>query len=338
MKRENPIPNQKIKSVEELSDLMKNKKTILIASIKNIPASQFQEIGKKLRSKAIVKVPKKSLIFRALDSSSDKEIKKLREKIEDSFAILFSDLDSFELASELEESKSPAKAKAGQEAPEDIEIPEGPTDLIPGPAISELGALGIQIQIEKGKIHIKESKIIAKQGTKISQGAADLMGKLDIKPFSVGFIPLCAFDTKEGKLYLNIKIDKQGTIKELQTAYSKALGFSVEIGYATEDTIKFLIGKAGSHEKVLEKLEGEEKVEKSEKKEEGKKEETSEEKTKGEGKEESKKEANSEEREKETKPEKSEIKGNEEKIKETKKHGKENVQPENKSKEEKKNE
>jgi len=97
----------------------------------------------------------------------------------------------------LEESKSPAKAKPGQEAPEDIEIPEGPTDLIPGPAISELGALGIQIQIEKGKIHIKEAKVIAKQGAKISQGAADLMGKLDIKPFSVGFIPLCSFDTKE---------------------------------------------------------------------------------------------------------------------------------------------
>ncbi len=154
----------------------------------------------------------------------------------------------------MEESKSPAKAKPGQEAPEDIEIPEGPTDLIPGPAISELGALGIQIQIEKGKIHIKEAKVIAKQGAKISQGAADLMGKLDIKPFSVGFIPLCSFDTKERKLYLNIKIDKKGTIEELKTSFGKSLSFAVEIGYTSEDTIKFLIGKANAHSNKINRI------------------------------------------------------------------------------------
>jgi len=263
-----PTPKHKLDTVKELAELVKNKKTILIASIKNIPASQFQEIGKKLRGKAIVKVLKKSLIFRAIDFSGEEAVKKLKEHVVDSVAVLFSDLNSFELASELEESKSPAKAKAGQEAPEDIEIPGGPTDLIPGPVVSELGALGIQIQIDKGKIHIKEAKVIAKQGEKISSAAANLMSKLDIKPFSIGFIPLCAFDTKEGKLYLDIKIDKDATIEELKTAYSKALGFSVEISYTSEDTIKFLIGKANAHAKTLEKF-----VEvKSEKKNEEKKE------------------------------------------------------------------
>jgi len=248
-KREPNIRN--VKAVEDLKNLIETKKTILIASIKNLPASQFQEISKKLRGKAIVTVPKKNLILRALDSSSKEAVKDLKEKVEDSVTILFSDLDAFELASELLNSKSPAKAKAGQEAPEDIEVSAGPTDLIPGPAISELGALGIQIQIEKGKITIKAPKVIAKQGEKISQGAAELMSKLDIKPFSVGFIPLCAFDTQEGKLYVELKIDREATLEELKTAYSKALPFAVEIGYSNEDTISFLIGKAGSHEKVI---------------------------------------------------------------------------------------
>ena len=248
-------PNKKnVAVVEELNDLIKNKKTILLASIKNIPASQFQEIVKKLRGKAVVKVPKKNLIFRALDSSGKEEVKKLREKIQDSVALLFSDLDSFELAAELINSKSPAKAKTGQEAPEEIEVPAGPTDLIPGPAISELGALGIQIQIEKGKITIKEPKIIAKQGEKISAGAADVMNKLDIKPFSIGFIPLCSFDNQEGIFYSELKIDKEQTLEELKSAYGKSMAFAVEIGYTNEDTIKFLLGKAESHAKVLEKL------------------------------------------------------------------------------------
>ncbi len=248
------IPKKKLNSVKELSDLLKNKKTILIASIKNLPASQFQEIGKKIRGKAIVKVPKKNLIFKAIDDSKNEQIKKLKEQIDDSVAILFSDMDSFELALELIKNKSPAKAKVGQEAPEDIEIPAGPTDLVPGPAISELGALGIQIQIEKGKITIKEPKIIVKKGKKISAGAAGIMSKLDIKPFSIGFVPLSAFDTKEGKLYLNIKIDREGNLKDLKNSFTKALAFAVSIGYISDDTIKLLIGKAGMHEKALGKI------------------------------------------------------------------------------------
>jgi len=243
-KRQSPIPDYKLKAVKELGNLIKSKKTILIASVKNIPGSQFQEIAKKLRGKAVVKVPKKSLILRAINSSEKEEVKKLEEKIDEGFAILFSDLDSYELAGELINSTSPAKAKPGQEAPEDIEIEAGPTDLVPGPAISELGALGIQIQIEKGKIHIKQSKVIAKKGEKISKGAADLMAKLGIKPFKIGFIPLCAFDTKENKLYSEINIDKEGTVAKLKEAYSRALPFAVEIGYATEETIKFLLAKA----------------------------------------------------------------------------------------------
>ena len=273
MKRENPIPEYKLKAVKELEDLIKNKKTILIASIKNIPGSQFQEIVKKLRGKAIVKVPKKNLIFRALDKDANEEVKKLKGKIDDSFAILFSDLDSFELAGELSKNQSPAKAKVNQEAPMDIEIPEGPTELIPGPAISELGALGIKIQIENGKITIKEPKIVAKQGEKISQGAADLMAKLDIKPFKIGFIPLCSFDTQEKVLYSEIKIDREGTIETLKNIYGKALPFAVEIGYSTPDTITFLLGKANAHSQALGKLSPAEEVKEEEKPVEEKKEE-----------------------------------------------------------------
>ncbi len=245
------IPEKKLKEVEILKKLIKEKKTFLIASIKNIPGSQFQEIGKKLRGKAIIKVPKKSLIFRAIEKSGNGEVKKLKEYINESFALLFSDLDTFDLAAELLKNRSPAKAKSGQEAPVDITIEEGPTDLVPGPAISELGALGIEIRIEKGKIHIKKPKIIVKEGEKIKQAVADVMAKLDIRPFSIGFIPLCSFDTIENKLYTEIKIDSEAIVEELKYAFAKALGFAVEIDYINSETIKVMIGKATAHERRL---------------------------------------------------------------------------------------
>ena len=248
------VSKKKVESLKELTKLASEKKTILIASIKNIPLSQYQEISKKLRGKAVVKVPRKSLIVRTLDSLQDQSAEKFKRRIEPSVAILFSDMDAFDLAAELVNKRSPAKAKAGQEAPADIEIPAGPTDLVPGPAISELGALGIQIQIDKGKINIKEPKVIARKGEKISSAAVDVMSKLGIKPFTIGFMPIAAFDTKEKKLYTEIKIDREATIVEMKNAFGKSLAFAVEIGYTSKETIGFLLAKAASHEIALEKF------------------------------------------------------------------------------------
>ena len=261
VKREKPIPEKKLNLVKNLAELIKTKKTVLLASIKNLPASQFQEIGKKLRGKAIIKVPKKNLFFRAIDQADGSELDKLKGYFSDSVAVLFSDLDSYELSAELLMNKSPTKAKPGQEAPEDIEIQAGPTDLMPGPAISELGAVGLQVQIENGKITIRESKVIVKKGEIIKKEAADIMSKLDIKPFSIGFIPLTAFDSQEKKLYTDIKIDSEEAVEELKNLYGKALAFAVEIGYASSDTVTFMIGKAGMYEKALSVLIKEEKTE-----------------------------------------------------------------------------
>ncbi len=246
------VAKEKVRT--EIVDLIKNKRTILIASIKNIPSSQFQEIVKKLRGKAIVKVLKKNLIFRVLDSSENKDLKKLNDSIKESTALLFSDIESFELAGELTSNKSPVKAKAGQESVKDIEIPAGPTELLPGPAISELGALGIQIKIEKGKINIQKSKIIVREGEKISAAAADVMNKFDIKPFSIGFVPLAAFDTQEEKLYLNIQIDKEKMVEDVKETFGKALAFSVEMDYISKDTISLLIRKVVTNGKSFEKF------------------------------------------------------------------------------------
>jgi large subunit ribosomal protein L10 len=248
------VSDKKKKAVLDLSKLLKEKKTFLIASIKNIPGSQFQEIVKRLRGKAVVKVPKKNLILKALDSSKEEEIKKIRESIDENFALLFSDIDCFELAIDLIRKKSPSKAKVGQIAPEDIEIPAGPTDLVPGPAISELGSLGIQIQIEGGKITIKSPKVIAKKGTKITQSAADMMSKLDIKPFSIGFIPVAAFDNESKIFYSDLNINPDQILDNLKEAYGRSLPFAVQIAYSTPETITFLIGKAGRQEIAIANL------------------------------------------------------------------------------------
>ncbi len=242
--RHAPIPQRKVLAVEEITLLAKQKKTMLVASIKNLPSSQFQEIGKKLRGRAVVKVPKKNLLVRALKETKIPELAKAADHLVSDVAVLFSDIDSFDLALELIKSKSPVKAKPGQIAPNDIEVQPGPTDLVPGPAISELGALGIKIQIQGGKIEIKEPKVIIKAGEKITQAACDVMSKLNIRPFTIGFTPLFAFDMATRKIYTEIAIDRDATLAELKDAYARALPFAVSLGYTVPETIALLLQKA----------------------------------------------------------------------------------------------
>ena len=66
-------------------------------------------------------------------------------------------------------------------------------------------------------------------------------------------MPLAAIDIKEKKVYLEIKIDTENVVKELKSAFSKALPFAVQIGYPTKETIKYLLFKALTHAKALDK-------------------------------------------------------------------------------------
>lgn len=252
------IPKRKINAVEELTKLIKENRTILIADVDSIPGSQYQVICKKVRGKAIVKVPKKNLFARALEAAGKEVAKGLKSHLNGAIAVLFSNLDSYELAAELLKSKSLAKAKAGQIAPTDIEIPAGPTDLTPGPAISELGALGIKIMIKAGKIEIQAPTVVAKEGTEISDKAAAMLGKLGILPFTIGFMPLSAYDSQDEVIYTNIKIDREEAKSSLLEAYSRALPFAVEIGYYASETTPLMIQKASAYEgKLIRVISGE---------------------------------------------------------------------------------
>lgn len=251
MKREKPISDLKLKRVKELAELMKKNKTIMVVSIKSIPGNQFQEIKKKLMKNAKVRVMKKSTMLKAVEEA---RLDRLKEHVHEDVAILFSDMDAFELSAILAENQTAAKAKAGQIADEDIAVEPGPTDLAPGPAISELGAVGLKIKIEEGKIAIQERKIIAKKGEKITDKAAAIMEKLNIMPFKVGFLPEAAYDTETRQVYIGIRIDKEKTLEELKEAARKAFGMAVSIGYVCEETISYLIRKAGAEERKLDKL------------------------------------------------------------------------------------
>ena len=117
------VPEYKKKIVSDLVKLIKQHKTFLIASTRKLPSSQFHEIKKKMReNKTFITVVKKSLVLRAIEDFADASINPLKDVVQADVALFFSDLDPFALSGLLAENQSPAKAKAGDIALEDIHV------------------------------------------------------------------------------------------------------------------------------------------------------------------------------------------------------------------------
>jgi len=246
-KIETHVSEFKKKTVVELVKLMKEKNTTLLVSIEGIPSSMFNILKRKLKGFDVqTKVVKKHLIKLALEKVKvDKaEIAQLEDLLKENIAVLFSDKDAYEIASFLGEYKESAKAKPGQIAPTDLVVEAGPTDLPAGPAISELAKVKLKAGIEGGKISIKERAVLTKQGESISKDVCGVLGLLNVTPFTIGFIPLAAYDSQSKKIYKSVKVDKKGILEELKLNASQAIALALHLAYPIKETIKLLIGKA----------------------------------------------------------------------------------------------
>ncbi len=252
--REKQIPEHKLKLVAQLADRMNSTKTLLLASTRALPSRHFHQIKKDLRGKADIIVAKKSLVIRAIDASGKDGLKALKDSVGADVALFFSNLDAFELSGLLSDSQSPSKARPGDIAPEDIRVEPGPTELVPGPAISELSGVGLKVSVEGGKLAIKLPHTLVKQGEAVKDNVAAVLAKLNILPMKVGFEPIAAYDSVSDKVYVGIKIDKKVAYEELRSSIGKALGFAVSISYPTKESLTFIFAKASAHEKALQAL------------------------------------------------------------------------------------
>jgi large subunit ribosomal protein L10 len=248
------VSESKKQTVKDLANLMSRNRTVMIASSKGLPGKQFNEIKKKLRGMAELRVAKKSSITKAIESVQKGGIQNLKQNLSADYVLLFSDVEPFELSGTLTDFQSSRRAKAGDIAPSDIEVEPGPTDLVAGPAISELSGVGLKVKVTEGKLEIIKGAIVAKAGEEIKANVASVLGKLNVSPMKVGFIPVVAYDSKEDKVYTSLIIDKPKTLEELRESIKKALGFAINVNYVTEKTVGYFIAKAGREEKAIEKL------------------------------------------------------------------------------------
>jgi len=233
---------EKTKEVEGVRDLIKQYKSVGIASLQKVRAAQLQELKKKLENSAYLRVTKNTLVQRAIEGCKDKPgIEKLKELLTGSNVFLFTDLNPFKLALLLEKSRVKTTAKAGDKAAEDVIVPAGNTGLPPGPIISQLGSVGLPTRIEAGSVWISRDTFLAKKGDVIDARLASVLSKLGLKPVEAGLSLRGMYDDGLIMTGEQLRLDLEATKHDVEEAHASAFNLSLNAAYPVAENAKFLI-------------------------------------------------------------------------------------------------
>jgi large subunit ribosomal protein L10 len=243
------ILQEKSSEVEEIKILFKEYKSIGIASLKKVRATQLQELKKSLTGKVYMRVLKNTLMKIALENLGDEDLKKLEPYLEGSNVLLFTDINPFKLAIMLERGKVKTTAKSGDIAAMDVIIPEGNTAQPPGPIISQLNSVGLPTRIQSGSVWVSKDTLVVRKGEVINERLAGVLSKLGVKAVEAGLSMRAVYDDGLMVMEDQLKIDLPATKLSLQQSHSDAFALALEIAYPTSDTIKELLQLA--HQKAV---------------------------------------------------------------------------------------
>ena len=243
-------PQWKVQMVDDLKRILTSYPTIAIVGFRGVPATQMQDIRRKFRGKALIKVIKNTLLEKAIEALGDK-YEKLKDYIYDQTAIVATNMNPFKLYKMLEETKVPSPLKPGQVSPVDVVVEKGPTPFPPGPIIGELQAAGLPAAIEKGKVVIKETVTVVRAGEVVKPELARVLEKLDIKPIKIGLDVRAIYDNGIILTPDVLAIDTEKVIEDISKAYQNAINLALNIAYVTKETAELLIMKAVMEAKNL---------------------------------------------------------------------------------------
>ena len=243
------VLEEKSGEVEEIKEILQGYKSIGIASLKKVRASQLQEMKKNLAGKVYMRVLKNTLMKLAIESMGKEDLRKLEAYLDGSNVYFFTNDNPFKLALMLERGKVKTTAKSGDTAAMDVVIPAGNTGQPPGPVISQLNAVGLPTRIESGSVWISKDTLVVRKGEEINERLAGVLSKLGIKAVELGISMRAVLD--EGLMIDGSQL--RLTLMRHETALiqmnGEAFALSLSIAYPTKENINALLQTA--HQKAF---------------------------------------------------------------------------------------
>lgn len=166
-----------------------------IVGADNVGSNHMQKIRIALRGKAVILMGKNTMIRKAIRGhlQNNSRIEAILPYIRGNIGFVFTNEDLGSIRKIILQNKVGAAAKAGTIAPCDVKVPAGPTGLEPTQT-SFLQALNIPTKIVKGQIEINNEVHLITAGNKVGASEANLLGKLNIRPFEYGLVIKAVYD------------------------------------------------------------------------------------------------------------------------------------------------
>ncbi|PXF61039.1 MAG: 50S ribosomal protein L10 [Candidatus Methanogaster sp.] len=244
------VPQWKVDEIESIKQLVSKYSVVAVAGIRDIPAKQLQEMRRNMKDVVKIRIYRNNLIQRALDESNS-DLSPIGSSVGDQTALVFTDLNPFKLFQLLKSSKTEAPIRAGAIAPADITVVEGPTSFAPGPIVGDLQNAGIPARIDKGKVVIRETKVVAHAGEAVSHALSEMLSRLEIYPMTVGFDLRSVYDNGTILEADALDIDEAKYATDIATATTGAFNLAIAIVYPTPATVPTLLAKAASDARNL---------------------------------------------------------------------------------------
>ena len=247
---------EKEEVVEQMEEQIEEYPVIGILDMHNLPSKQLQQIKKEMKEFANIRMERKTLMKLAIENAEKEEIDQLDENDATQPAFIFSNKDPFQLYSLIQQNKSSAAAQGGEEAPNDIEIPEGDTGIGPGPMLGKLQGAGLQVQVDDGSIHVQNPGVIVDKGDTITGEDAEILNQVGIEPLEIGLDLDIAYS--EGEIFTSeeLDIDVEEYRQDFEAASSLAFNLAVNARIIRETTAPAIVSKASRKSKNLAVSEG----------------------------------------------------------------------------------
>jgi large subunit ribosomal protein LP0 len=203
---------------------------VFICGCDHVASHQMQKVRKALRGKAEMLMGKNTMIRKAIrgHAQNNARLEALLPFIKGNVGFVFTNDDLAGVKKALEEQKVSAPAKIGNVSPCDVFVPPGMTGLDPSQT-SFFQALNIPTKINKGQIEIVNDVHLLKPGSKVGASEANLLAKLDIKPFRYGLVIKTVYDN--GSIYEPkvLEITDQDIIQKFQAGVKNLAAISMAV-------------------------------------------------------------------------------------------------------------
>jgi large subunit ribosomal protein LP0 len=218
-----------------LIKLLEDYPCILVVGADNVGSNHMQQIRRALRAKgAVLLMGKNTMIRKAIrgHTVNNPALEQLLPLIWGNIGFVFCKGDLPEVKKILASNRVEAPARAGALSPCKVVVPAMNTGLEPTQT-SFFQALNIPTKIARGQIEIIQDIVLLEEGQKVGASEANLLAKLNIKPFSYGLSLSQVYDNGSVYSHKVLDLSEEDLLGRFHAGVRNIASLGLQIGYPT---------------------------------------------------------------------------------------------------------